>query len=131
MSEYQKIAHDALKTLIRKMNADPFMEAAQIKFSERIDHVVDRAFDHDIDFAEVLRQFQWFLANKKCEIVYYCYLEDPPLRMNLESKNLIIGVSRSDLETPNGTLRLLRLRTVIKNFENRHPSKIRTLILKR
>ncbi len=120
------IAEDGLRKLFAAFNEDQYFKLAQISFSKNIDHFVDRLFERKIDIAEVLSLMKKTVRKHKCEIVYFCHLDDAPLRLNIKSDKLVIGFTFS--VTAEGK-KSLRLRTVVENFATRNDSRISTFII--
>lgn len=111
-----------LKKTISNLNGDPFFAKAGVRFSSNVDHAIDRIVDRKIDELEVIRFLIKSINDHKCEIIYCCHLENPPLRLNIKNDDMILGFS---IQVKNG-IRYVQLRTVIKNFKGRKDSRIST-----
>lgn len=122
----RKIIESGLRNLLSAFNEDPFFIAANISFSKNFDHFVDRIFERKIDEVNMLKLLKSTVNKHKCQLVYCCNLEDPPLRVNFKNKDMVIGMT---LHVDDEGVKRLRLRTIVENFETRHDSRISTFVI--
>ena len=120
------VIEDGLRQLISAFNEDPYFKLAQISFSKNFEHFVDRMLERKIDVVDVLTLIKKSVKNHKCEIVYFCHLEDAPLRLNLKNQDLVIGFT---LHVDDNGIKRLRLRTIVENFATRFDSRISTFVI--
>ena len=120
------VIENGLRQLISIFNDDPYFKLAQISFSKNFEHFVDRMLERNIDVFDVMTLMKKSVKNHKCEIVYFCHLEDAPLRLNLKSKDLVIGFT---LHVDDNGIKRLRLRTIVENFATRFDSRISTFVI--
>lgn len=104
-----------------------YFERKHIVLSTDINHAVDRIKDRKLDEVEVLKDLSSVLRNYVCQIIFYAYLEDRPLRLNIETKKFVFGFSIKVAKT--GTM-FLTLRTIINNYKTRPDSRISTFFIK-
>lgn len=122
----RKIIESGLRNLLTSFNEDPFFIAANISFSKNFDHFVDRIFERKIDEVNMLKLLKAVVNKNKCQLVYCCNLEDPPLRVNFKSQDMVIGMT---LHVDDEGIKRLRLRTIVENFATRMDSRISTFVI--
>lgn len=123
---FRAVIENGLRQIITAFNDDPYFKLAQISFSKNFDHFVDRILERKIDAADVLTLMKKSVKNHKCKIVYFCHLEDAPLRLNLKNEDLVIGFT---LHVDESGIKRLRLRTIVENFATRFDSRISTYVI--
>lgn len=122
----RKIIESGLRNLLTSFNNDPFFIAANISFSKNFDHFVDRIFERKIDEVNMLKLLKTVVNKNKCQLVYCCNLEDPPLRVNFKNQDMVIGMT---LHVDDEGIKRLRLRTIVENFATRMDSRISTFVI--
>jgi hypothetical protein len=122
----RKIIESGLRNLLTSFNEDPFFIAANISFSKNFDHFVDRIFERKIDEVNMLKLLKAVVNKNKCQLVYCCNLEDPPLRVNFKNQDMVIGMT---LHVDDEGIKRLRLRTIVENFATRMDSRISTFVI--
>ena len=122
----RKIIESGLRNLLTSFNNDPFFIAANISFSKNFDHFVDRIFERKIDEVNMLKLLKNVVNKNKCQLVYCCNLEDPPLRVNFKNQDMVIGMT---LHVDDEGIKRLRLRTIVENFATRMDSRISTFVI--
>lgn len=122
----RKIIESGLRNLLTSFNEDPFFIAANISFSKNFDHFVDRIFERKIDEVNMLKLLKNVVNKNKCQLVYCCNLEDPPLRVNFKNQDMVIGMT---LHVDHEGIKRLRLRTIVENFATRMDSRISTFVI--
>ena len=115
-----------MRKMFEKMNLKYFHQKG-IHLDYRVSHAVDRIKDRKIDDVELFKALNSVLQSYVCQIIFYVYLEDRPLRLNIETEKFIFGFSVTELYEGGY---VLAFRTVIKNFKNRPPSRISTFIIR-
>lgn len=96
-----------------------------MRFSRKTDHAVDRFSDREIDPYEALSELSKCLHSKICEILFFCYLQNKPLRMDIKTEKFVFGFTCA----VHDGLPVLRFRTIINNFPGRKDSRISTFII--
>jgi hypothetical protein len=96
------------------------LNKVDIRFSTKFDHVIDRFKDRSVDMFKALTQLRNLLYGNVCQVVFYCYLEDRPLRLNLKTSDYVFGFTCS--EDAHG--KVLKFRTIIDNGPTRRDSRI-------
>ena len=124
--DIRKIIESGLRNLLTSFNEDPFFIAANISFSKNFDHFVDRIFERKIDEVNMLKLLKAVVNKNKCQLVYCCNLEDPPLRVNFKNQDMVIGMT---LHVDDEGIKRLRLRTIVENFATRMDSRISTFVI--
>ncbi len=122
----RKIIETGLRNLLTTFNEDPFFIAANISFSKNFDHFVDRIFERKIDEVNMLKLLKSTVNQNKCQLVYCCNLENPPLRVNFKNSDMVIGMT---LHVDDEGIKRLRLRTIVENFATRMDSRISTFVI--
>jgi hypothetical protein len=122
----RKIIESGLRNLLTSFNEDPFFIAANISFSKNFDHFVDRIFERKIDEVNMLKLLKAVVNKNKCQLVYCCNLEDPPIRVNFKNQDMVIGMT---LHVDDEGIKRLRLRTIVENFATRMDSRISTFVI--
>ena len=122
----RKIVENGLRNLLTAFNEDPFFVEAHISFSKNFDHFVDRIFERKIDEVQMLRLLKAAVNKNKCQLVYCCHLENPPIRVNFKNRDLVIGMT---LHVDGEGIKRLRLRTIVENFATRMDSRISTFVI--
>ena len=122
----RSVIENGLRQLLTVFNDDQYFKLAQISFSKKFDHFVDRVLERNIDYTEVLTLLKRVIVKHKCELIYCCYLEDAPLRVNLKNDKMVIGLT---LHVDEEGIHRLRLRTIVENFSTRFDSRISTFVL--
>lgn len=123
MKSPRNVIESGLRSLISVINDDILFKGANIKVSNKFEHFVDRAIERKIDTFQLFSFLKRSVFKHKCEIIYCCYLDNPPIRLNFISADLVIGLT---LYTDEDGVKHLRLRTVFENFEGRPSSRIST-----
>lgn len=84
-----------LGSMVDKLNKDSFYRQAKIRFSAHSNnhHFVERFIDRDLDITKILPIFYNFILRHRCEIVYYTYLENRPIRLELIVDGIVLGLS--------------------------------------
>lgn len=123
MKSPRSVIESGLRSLISMINDDVLFKGAKIKVSNKFDHFVDRAIERKIDAFQLFSFLKRSVFKHKCEIIFCCYLTNPPIRLNFISDDLVIGLT---LHTDEDGIKRLRLRTIFENFEGRPCSRIST-----
>ena len=118
------VIENNIKEMFSRFNEDFFFKNAEIRFSRRFDHFLDRLFDRKFNEVAVIRALKKHVSDKKCEIIYCCHLTNPPLRCNIVTDEFIICFS---IFIDGDGKKQLKLRTITEN--NNTQSKISTYIL--
>lgn len=121
----RSIVRDNIRDLFNKFNNDFFFQAANVILSKRFEHFIDRLYERKFDEIEVIKALKKVISDKKCEIIYCCHLNTPPLRLNIVYKNFIICFSIF-IDEENNKKRL-KLRTITEKTSKY--SRISTFIL--
>lgn len=113
-----------LRDLLNNFNNDYFFKKANIRFSMRVDHFCDRIVERNFDPIDVFLFLKKMINDKKCEVIYCCYLEKKPIRLNVVTQNFILCFSIFSMDDNNT---ILTLRTITKNTQKF--SRVSTFIL--
>lgn len=118
-----RLSQEYLINMVNSLNSDKFFKLSRIRFSEHTNnyHFVERFPDRKLDITKELPKFYQFILKNRCQIVYFCYLEDGPNRLELEINDIRLGLS-----VKNG---LISFRTIFKKYENRYTDIIPNMII--
>jgi len=104
--------------MVNKLNENSAFNYANIRFSSNNNnfHFVERFGDRKLDIKKVLPIYYKFILRHRCEIIYYCYLDNAATRLELEYDNMILGLSLNN--------KSLAFRTIIDKWTNRKDGQI-------
>lgn len=123
----RSIIEDGMRTLVRNINNLPEFITAKICFHSDIQHFVDRLEDRKLDLLDVAPVIRKTIKDHLCEMIFYAYLDDRPIRFNIKTRDFIVGLTCS--VSANTGKRVFRFRTIVLNFNGRQDSRVSTFIL--
>lgn len=123
----RSIQEDGMRALVMKLNHLPAFRDKDVCFDGDIKHFIDRLEERQIDLVEVIKATFKAVKDHQCEMLYYAHLEDRPIRFNVKTPNVVIGLGCYD--SARSGKKVFKFRTVINNFAGRQDSRISTYII--